>query len=69
MRLCPKSARELGQPLTDQQAREWCERVFDKERCLWCELARKVDVLLEKDDVAHDVGPPKQGMIFEWKRG
>lgn len=64
MRLCPRSARELGQPLTDQQALEWCERVFDKERCRGCELARNIEVLGLKNKVVDEVRPPVQGRLF-----
>lgn len=41
MRLCPRSARELGQPLTEDQAREWCARVFDREKCDGCGFVKK----------------------------
>lgn len=37
MKLCPRSARALGQQLTDDQATEWCGRMFSHTLCQDCE--------------------------------
>lgn len=36
MKLCPRSARALGQPCDDQHARDWCVKMFNPETCNDC---------------------------------
>ena len=36
MKLCPRSARALGQPCDEQYARDWCIKMFNTETCKDC---------------------------------
>ena len=36
MKLCPRSARALGQPCDEQHARDWCIKMFNHETCKDC---------------------------------
>lgn len=45
MKLCPRSAQELGQELTEQQAREWCCSQFNELQCNDCAYARKFNLI------------------------
>lgn len=36
MKLCPRSARALGQPCDEQHARDWCIKMFNHDTCKDC---------------------------------
>ena len=36
MKLCPRSAKALNQPVEDHRAREWCISMFNAQTCDGC---------------------------------
>jgi hypothetical protein len=36
MKLCPRSARALNQPVEDHRAKEWCISMFNAQTCDGC---------------------------------
>lgn len=36
MKLCPRSARALNQPVEDYRAKEWCISMFNAQTCEGC---------------------------------
>lgn len=64
MTICPRTARELGQPCTDEQAVEWCRRAYNAERCAGCDMRKQLGVVVEPAARKEEREKPVQGRLF-----
>lgn len=64
MTICPRTARELGQPCTDEQAVEWCRRAYNAERCAGCDMLKNLTDEVEAKKPNNNGVFREQGRLF-----